>query len=472
VTSTRLVSSAIVAIVLALGTVATARAHGREPGIGLVAFDPLDRDHFVLRGTWALLTTRDGGETFTWSCAVAADFDRYTEDPPVVLTESGRIALGTFDGLRRSSVAGCDYEDGPDLVRGAYVIDLQPDPRDPRALWAVSSPGDRPNTILRSLDEGATFETMSTFEPGVLLERVRLAPSDPMRMYASGAAPRSGELPRRAFFFPSIDGGRTFTTIEIPLLTEDERNVHVVGVDPTDAARALVRVTRRVTDPLPERLLLTEDGGETFRTVLEAREIIAVAFSHDGQHVWAGSWYGGLHRSDDGGATFAAIDPDLRVRCLAERAGASDGSELFVCVDELTETFAVARSSDLGETLAPMWGFADVTNDVGCGPCTQVGTICPAYWPDVIFDLAVLGGVDGGPPPGPLDAGPPPVCGEGGVSLDASMDAAVGGASGGSCACRAGTSGPGGPWALASTVAAGLALVRGRRARRRRVAGR
>ncbi|GAB4195067.1 MAG: hypothetical protein OHK0013_00900 [Sandaracinaceae bacterium] len=414
----------------------TASAHGREPGIGAVAFDPSDRAHFVLRGTWALLSTRDDGESFTWTCAVAADFDRLTEDPAVVVTESGRVVLGTFDGLRRSTERGCDYEDGPAEVRGAYAIDVQPDPRDPRAVWVAYSPGDRPNTILRSVDEGATFEVMAELPAGLLVERLRLAASDPMRVYASGAVPRSGEEPRRAFFLRSTDGGRTFAPREIPLLSDEERNVHVVAVDPSDADRVLVRVTRRVTDPLPERLLLTEDGGDSFRTVLEIREIVAAIFSHDGAHAWAGSWYGGLHRSDDGGRTFAAIDADLRVRCLAERASERGDGELFVCVDELTEDYAVARSYDLGATLEPMWGFADITNDVGCDVCTQVGATCPAYWPDVVFDLALLGGVDGGPPPPPLDAGPPPICGEGGVSLDASMDAAVGGGTGGGgCAC-------------------------------------
>ncbi len=471
---TALAVLALALTVLALTVLAPspAAAHGREPHIGLVAFDPVDRDHLVLRGTWALLTTRDGGETFTWSCAVAAGFDRLTEDPPVVVTASGAIALGTFDGLRRSTASGCDYEDGPAPVRGAYVIDAQPDPHDPRAIWAVSSPGDRPNTILRSGDEGASFETLASFDPGVLLERVRLAASDPLRVYASGAIPMTATEPRRAFLFRSVDGGRTFVSTEIPLLTADERNVHVVAVDPTDAQRALVRVTRRATDPLPERLLLTEDGGDSFRAVLEERELVAVAFSHDGAHVWAGSWDGGLHRSDDGGETFASLDAELRVRCLAERAALDGTSELFVCADELTEDFALARSRDLGETLEPVWGFADATNDVGCPACTAVRTICPSYWPDVVYDLALLGGVDGGPAPGPVDGGVPPFCGEGGVSLDASLDASTeSGGPGGGCGCAVvGARGPRG--ALGARVLhviamASLALLLARRCQSR-----
>ena len=143
----------------------SAHAHGREPAVGQVVFHPADREHFILRGTWALLTTRDDGESFTWTCAIAAGFDRLSEDPPTVITESNRIALGTFDGLRLSVPGECEYQDGPPETRGAYVIDVQPDPHDPRAIWAILSPGDRENTVLVSRDEGESFEVVGTFEP-------------------------------------------------------------------------------------------------------------------------------------------------------------------------------------------------------------------------------------------------------------------------------------------------------------------
>jgi MYXO-CTERM domain-containing protein len=453
------------ALALLVGAPGLAHAHGREPAIGQVAFDATDRDHFLLRGTWALMTTRDGGESFTWTCAVAADFDRLTEDPPALVTESGRVVLGTFDGLRLSSTEGCDYTDAAAPAWGAFAIDVQPDPNDARTFYVAMSPGDRANTLLRSRDEGGSFEVLHTFDFGLLLERVRLSPSDPMRMYVTGAVPRMGMEPRRVFFHRSSDGGETFTAIEIPLL-EGERNAHVLAVDPMNADRALVRMTRAVTDETPERLLLTEDGGDTFRTVLEIREIIALAFAHDGSRVWAGSWQGGLYRSDDAGETFAPIDPDLRMRCLAERESESGESELFVCVDELTNDYAVGRSLDGGDTITPVWGFADVVNDTGCSACTVVGAVCPSYWPDVLYDIATIGGVDGGPAPGPTDVGTV-MCGEGGVPFDARL----GGSDAASlpeppattgCACRAGAS-PRGHLGLVTLAMLALAVIRRRR---------
>lgn len=442
-------------------------AHGREPVVGQVAFNPVDRDHFVLRGTWALLTTHDDGASFTWTCATAAGFDRLSEDPAMAITGSARVHLGTFDGLRRSSTLACDYADANPPAWGSYTIDVQNDPFDDRALWVAMSPGDAPNTLLHSSDEGESFEVLSSFEPGLLLERVRAAPNAAMRLYASGAIPRAGDEPRRAYVFASSDGGVNFSRTEVALL-EGERNLHVLAVDPLDADRALVRVTRAVTDETPERLLLTEDGGETFRTVLETLEIVGVAWAHDGGSVWAGSWDGGLHRSDDDGVTWTTIDADLRVRCLAEREAQDGGRELFVCVDEFTNDYAVGRSYDDGETIEPLWGFADVTNDTGCTGCTVVGAVCPAYWPDVLYDIATIGVEDGGLPPGPADVGPVS-CGEAGVYFDTGTraDAAMVTTTPSGCGCRVGTrAAPFGPLALTGSLSGAALLWQRRRSRR------
>jgi len=393
-----------------------ALAHGREASVGQITFDRSDPDHFVMRTTWALLTTRDNGRSFTWTCATAAGFDRLIEDPPLVIAESGPLVVGTFDGIRRSDPSGCGYFDGQASTRGSFAIDVQEDSTG--AIWVAMSPGDAVNTFLRSTDGGLTFTTMGSAPADLLLERMRIAPSDPMRIYASGAIPGIRSVPRRTVFIYSEDGGVTFASTEIPLLSAEERNAHVVAVDPTNASRVLVRMVRRVTDMVPERLLLSEDGGRTFRTVLELVEMTGVVFSHDGQHVWVGSWDGGFMRSDDGGLTFITLDAELRVRCLAERAAEDGTSDLLVCVDAFTQPYAVARSFDLGQNLERVWGFSDAVNDVGCNACTDVGATCPAYWPDVVFDLALTRD-DAGPPPGPIDAGPRLICDEAGMPIDA-----------------------------------------------------
>ena len=447
------------AIALLLACVpATARAHGRLPSLTRVEFDPADPSHLVVRGTWAFLTTHDRAATFTWTCATAVGFDRTTEDPPIAVFGSGRLLAGTFGGLSRSDPAGCNYTTVREpSVTGVYVIDVVRDPLDPHAAWVVASPGCCPNTILRTPDEGGTYETRGTFPMGVLLERVVPSPSDPMRIYASGVVLETATTPRRGYVWSSTDGARTFSMSEIPLIDVTradygERNVHVDAVDPTNPSIVYAHSVRRATDTMNERLLRSADGGRTFVTVASMSSIAGVAISDDGMHVWTGSARGGFWRSDDGGLTFRVIDPMLPLRCLAYRTG-----ELWICADDVTWSYALGRSTNLGATITPVWTFTDSVDDVGCPACTQVGELCPGYWPDVQFDLQLPTAADA--LPADLDASAH-VCIDGApVELDAgARDAGMDGgpsiAPRASCTCSAGRARS--PLALALALALAL----------------
>ncbi|AKF04859.1 WD40/YVTN/BNR-like repeat-containing protein [Sandaracinus amylolyticus] len=427
-----------IALLLVLALAARASAHGREPSLGAVTFHPTDRDHVVVRATWGFITTRDGGETWTWQCADAVPFDRTNEDPAIVMFPSRALVAATFDGLHRSDEAQCAWSTPETAPDDEYVVDVVQDPSEPRTAWLITSTGTTPDEVRRSEDEGLTWSTIAIPHPTALTDRIRVGTSDPMRVYTSGAILMTDTEPRRGVVLRSDDRAETFRAIEIPLV-EGERIVHVLGVDPTNADRLFARMVRPVADEVPERLLISEDGGDTWRTVLEMLEIVGFAMSADGRTVWAGSWDGGLARSTDGGLTFEMLDPALRVRCLAQREG-----ELWVCADDRTTGFALARSSDGGETLDALWSYDDVRNDVGCSADTQVGERCPMFWPDLVFDLQV-------------DAGIVP---DAGVTT---MDAGSGeGGGDGGCSCRAGpsTRAPGGALLL------GLALLALRRARR------
>lgn len=442
-----------------------AAAHGRQPMLGAITFDPTTPSHIVVRTTWAFLESHDDGASFTSRCAAAIGYDRTTEDPPISIASTGEIFAGTFDGIVHGGPDGCGWSLVADAeAAGEYAIDLDADPSDPRTLWAALSPGATPNRLVRSTDDGASWDVVGTpsgLDPIFLAERLALAPSDPLRVYVSGAVP---SVPRHAYFYRSVDGGRTFVERELPLEGE-ERNVHVLGVDPTDADRVFVRMTRRVTDEVPERLLVSDDGGDTWMLAASLLEITGFAISDDGTHAWVGGWDGAFLRSDAAGApgSFAPVStaPDLRVRCLSWRsATASRPGELWVCVDDIAGPFALARSSDLGQTLDPVWGFEDATPDTGCSRCTPVGVVCPEYWGDVAFDLGLR--FDGGPRADAAtsfdrDVGLPLECIDGAVvEMDAGLAADAGAAvAPGSCACRTRSASPraGALWALAIAVA-------------------
>ncbi|MDQ3034610.1 MAG: hypothetical protein M3Y87_19530 [Myxococcota bacterium] len=453
--ATRTPLLALLAAVLAMPT-SSAHAHGREPALGHIAFHPTDRDLVVVRATWGFITTRDGGDTWTWQCADAVPFDRTREDPGLALFASGALVTATFDGLHRSDEARCAWSPAEGAPTDAFVTDVIRDPTAPSIGWAISSPGMTPDVVHRSDDEGRTWTAVSMPHEAALTDRIRIAPSDGTRIYTSGVVPRSIDMELRlGMVLRSDDRGATFRALPVELIGE-ERTVHLLGVDPTDADRVFARAVRRVTDEVPERLLLSEDGGETWTTVLELLEIVGFAISEDGRTVWAGSWDGGLHRSTDGGLTFTPLDPSLRIRCLAHRAG-----ELWVCADDFVSGFALARSSDGGDTLEPLWSFHDVVPDVGCPASTEVGTLCPMYWPDLVYDLQLDGAV---PPDGSLL--------DGGVAVDAGGDAG-----GGGCGCAViGSSRPETPrrglLGLVMLVALGAALARRSNDRGRRRHGR
>jgi len=436
-----------------LWSASVAQAHGRPPFLGDIAFHPTDPDVIVVRGTWGLVVSEDGGETWGWSCAAVTGADPTREDPPILVTPSGAVLLGTFGGLARSSSNRCEYE-RPAELDGQFIIDLYARPAEPGVIWAVATSGVDPDAIWRSDDEGATWSMVGDPIDDILVERVRAAPTDASRVYLSGAIPvmtirYDGGVPdggpatteRTGWFLRSDDGGQTYTRIEMPLL-EGERNVHLLAVDPTDADRVLVRMTKRSIDPTEERVLLTEDAGETWTTVANARFISGAAFSDDGERAWVTSRIvDGLFRSTDGARSFTQVQR-LSLPCVEAR-----GDEVWVCVDELADGYALGRSSDGGDTLEPVLEFSDLYDLIPCSRCTAVGFVCPMWRPDLLYDLRLDGGSnvlpDGGITGAPRDAG---MCledgmdaGPGTAPMDGGLDGGTtGDPPGDGCGCRAG----------------------------------
>ncbi|MBX3276175.1 MAG: hypothetical protein KF729_38335 [Sandaracinaceae bacterium] len=444
---------------------ATAAAHGRPAFVGQIVFHPTDPDVIVARGTWGLAITEDGGASWRWLCAAVAGVDATREDPAILVTPDGSILFGTYDGLARSTPDRCAFE-RPAALDGRFVIDLAPDASEPSVVWAIATSGGEPDEVFRSADEGRTFRRVGMPVDEILLERVRVAPSDPSRVYLSGAIPvvairYDGGVPdggpatteRRGMLLRSRDGGERFEVIEVPLLDE-ERNVHLLAVDPTDPDRLLVRMTRRIIDPREERVVLSEDGGETWTTVMSARQISGGAFSAGGARAWVSSRVlDGLFRSDDAGRSFSQLE-QLSMPCVAAR-----GDEVWACVDELVHGYSAVRSSDGGDTLETALRFSDLYELVECSRCTPVGHLCPQWFPDLVYDLRLDASTGGefldGSTGGPRDAGTLP----GECGMDGSVPARDAGPGGGDdgCGCRAaGRGGPAPSWLVGLALFAAL----------------
>lgn len=439
---------------------APAIAHGRPPYVERIAFDPNDPDRIVLQFSFGLAVSEDAGATWRWICGSAYAIDPSWEDPEITITRDGGLILGTFATAMRGAPDLCTFEAPGGSIDDTAVLDLDADRNDPDVVWAVTSRGGGEEDRLQRTDDGGrTWRAVGDpFEP--LLESVAVAPSDPNRVYLTAIVPATSAMARRLLLLRSDDRGESFREIEIAALDE-ERAPKIVGVDPTNADRIFVRMPRAPLDPVPERLLYSDDGGETFRVVHSLRQMRGFAISDDGRTVWAGSGIGdGVWVARDGTLDFVQVST-LRVRCLEAR-----GEELWLCVDQIIDGFALGRSEDGGETVERVFELDWLEEFPECPKCSATSVICPFWKDDLALDFAQYLGTDAGWEP--TDASIPVEClpDLGPLGRDAGLDAGVafdgGAGSQAGCGCRVAPRRP--SWGLALLFAM-FSVVLVRRAR-------
>lgn len=454
----RLLSSGVALALLLSLIPAVAMGHGRFPEAGRVAFHPTDTNVILVRATFGFLATDDDGATWRWICPTVTGA-RWTEDPAITIASDGSFIIGAFDGLARGVSGGCDWDfPSTDLV-DEVVIDVDRT-GDASTLYALTSSGGRDNGVFSSGDGGATWTATNAAIDPILFETLRVAPSDASRIYLTGAYPPTAETLRRPFVYASDDSGVTFTSVPFTDFRDGDRNVYLLGVDPTNAQRMFIRVRADADDRVYESV----DAGMTFIERLSLPSVDAFAWSDDGATIWIGGRADtGLHRSIDGGTSFTLLRDDIAVGCLGVR-----GDELFVCADNYVDGYGLGRSSDGGMTFDPLLVFDDIPGIVQCTPGADTIAVCEPELADLAFDL---GWVDAGPPPDAGDTGPADT-GPGDSGADSAMDAGVdssadtsttppGGGDGCGCATAEASTGAGG-WPLPVMI-----LMLGRRWRRR-----
>ncbi len=343
---------------------APAHANGRFPAAQYVVVGPgAASELIVLRATFGLIVSRDGGATFRWVCEEALQYSGVW-DAPVAIAADGSVLVGLTDGLV-ATPDRCAFGRNASL-EGTLVQDLASDPRGETVLGIESSAGAM-NHVLRSHDRGATFVRAGVVTAGLLPTTVEAAPTDPLRVYVT-ATDLSTMTPH---LFRSTDEGDTL--VDGPSDFAGSTELYVAGVDPTDARRVWLRgVTAAGTV-----LLRTDDGGSTVTPVATTvGPMLGFAVSEDGAHVWYGGPDDGLFRSDDGGRVFVRVG-GTHVTCLRHHGGA-----LYVCADWVREPFALARIADAsGALLEPLVRFADVPGVVACDPGTVEHDTCGTRWP-------------------------------------------------------------------------------------------
>ena len=451
---------------LLLGAAAAASvAHAAPPEVlSEVALHPTDRDRIVLsyaQGGQGLLFSADGGHTFALRCGAAVSSSFTKSRAPLWLTSDGAALLGTFEGLVRGRSDGCGFGRDESLS-GLQVADFARDPRDATVSYlATANASDGRRTGLVRVDPDGSFTALGADDTsggeGALVSMNRLgvaALSDGgLRFYASGLRSDVGgnyvPIIRR-----SDDEGASWVSVDVA--DAGDARVVLVGVDPTDADRVAIALSR---DSANDSILLSTDAGQSFAAKLELFELGASSVAPDGR-LWVGDAGGDAEYSQPGGLyvfdDFASAPRKLAtfpVRCLGYR---TDPEEMFACqrsvfgrVDVATGEFTPLSSlgevsgfvSCEGEALAPV--CKPQLCDNWCGVLHYASApVCDAY-----AEVSPLCG----PAARGYGQAAPPATGDGlvlpgdepsGASADAGSSASGGSSSGSPIIGASGTAGP------------------------------
>jgi photosystem II stability/assembly factor-like uncharacterized protein len=282
--------------------------------VGLAGDDP---DTVLAGGGCALRRSGDGGNTFTRLPFTARDtgcreplasFSFPTGKVGYLLLTSGRV-LATDDGgltfSRRTSVPAGSKDILCTKERTCFV-------------------GSPSGAILRSLDGGVSWTQVANFPSSSAFS---LGQADSLTLYAVGTSLQ---------VVKSIDGGANWvrkTAHDVPFSD-------LVKIRCGDALHCLIGTVQG------SQLLRTEDGGDTYRSVVPSSDAsFALAFAGPSRALAAGM-VGSAEVSNDAGATWAAVGSRI----------AGSFTQLAAVSDTIAyaggESGVLARTRDAGQTWA------------------------------------------------------------------------------------------------------------------------
>ncbi len=435
---------------LALGLAVTPRpagANGRFPRSVKIIFQPGQPATAAMGMTFGLLVTRDAGATWRWVCEAAVGFEG-TFDPDYELSSSGALFATTPHGLRVDR-DGCAWVAPTGDVGTTQVTSLAIG--SDGAVWTGTSDPVTGSRIYRSTDDGVTFTPAGLDgQAGDWWSSIEVAPGQPDHVLVT-AYRLAGGLPRERLMFRTVDGGAHWDALPTTgFATRTSSDLLIAALDPTNPDVAYMRVTA-IGPTIEEAVYRTADlwtapaaTGPTWTKVLDVQDYITGLVVHAGGEVLATTPALGLHRSTDGGLTFAPV-PGVQFdeQCLAERPG----GELWMCTNNVppdNATLHVSAGPAAGPW-TPRLTFAQITGPVRCAAGTVQHDQCEAtLWCGLVdnFNITSTEIACGGP-------------------VDAAVDAPAGDGGGKSC-CSTGR----GPGLEVGVVALGL-LARRRRQRGR-----
>lgn len=209
--------------------------------------------------------------------------------------------------------------------RGGRVLAVAADPTEIAHFYFGSVNGG----VWETRDAGRTWKPIFDGQPIGSIGALALAPSNPNVIYAgTGEADMRSDISQGDGVYRSTDGGATWARAGLA----DSQQIGQILVDPKDPRRVLVAALGHPYGPNAERgVFLTRDGGTNWKRVLgEGNDTGAIDLAFrpgDARVVYASLWRtrrppwnvyppsngpgSGLHRSTDGGETWAPLRQGL-----------------------------------------------------------------------------------------------------------------------------------------------------------------
>jgi photosystem II stability/assembly factor-like uncharacterized protein len=369
---------AAAAAAVSLSGAGAARANGRYPAAGLIALDPSDPLHVVVRATYGLLSTQDGGTTWSWICEQAPGFSD-NEDPMVVITKDSTLLVGVFKGLSVSTDRGCDWSFVGGELKDRYTVDLSAEAGAEDHVIAIASNGigggKFKTQVFETSDNGKTWTQAGVNLPEDFLGlTIDSAPAMPLRLYASG---RYGAPDYPGVIERSDDRGKTWQRFDITG-ADDKHPPYLAGVDPDNPDLIYVRLDGAETDSL----VVSSDGGQTWKTAFEGKAgLLGFALSPDGATVAVGGDKDGLWMAPRSTLEFTKVT-DMTVKCLKWTPDL-----LYACADEFKDGFHVGVSQNQGKTFMAFEHLQQICQS-SCPSGSTYAEMCPDRWGVVSLTLS------------------------------------------------------------------------------------
>jgi len=348
-----------------------ALANGRFPASGQLAVDPSDPAHLVLRTTYGLTVSHDGGARWDWICEGAVGYGG-TEDPMMAVTADGTLIAGIFEGLSVSHDHGCQWDFAQGGLKERYVIDLATERLEPKNAVLLISNSIGGSMFLTELwetkDNAVTWTVAGVDMPADFLGlTLDAAPSLPSRVYVSG---RYGKPTYDGAIERTNDRGKTWEKLLIPG-SNDLALPYIGGIDPKNPDVVYVRLDANKND----RLVVTKDGGTTWsEAFMSSENLTGFAISPDGATIALGGDKDGIWTAPASTLAFTKVST-VGARCLTWTTAG-----LYVCADEFVDGFALGLSTNEGKTFTPVMHLQVNCGPLECGATTSAGKTCPKLW--------------------------------------------------------------------------------------------